>query len=228
MGVAVVQQQGVFAADGAAQGREPRHGWKGVATLRHEQAAGFHAQAQLGGQHVSDAVHGRLGGLGKLWVCGLAGDPACAQHHGFQLIGVEHERRQGKARAQHVAQAGVAFNLRALLAQGGNVAVKRAQADGHFVRQHSTRYRLAALAQGFKQLQQAGGAGGHGSRRASAHGKARCKSCACSAPPWRMHGLQSVVRPALPCGCAQWAPARWAGPAIAPGRCSWRLRVLRG
>lgn len=45
VGVAVVQQQGVFAADGAAQGREPRHERESIATRRHEQAAGFYTQA---------------------------------------------------------------------------------------------------------------------------------------------------------------------------------------
>jgi hypothetical protein len=30
--------------------------------------------------------------------------------------------------------------------------------------------------------------------------------------------LMYFIRPALPCGCARWAPARWAAPASAPGR----------
>ena len=63
------------------------------------------------------------------------------------------------------APAGVAFDARALFAQRGDVAVQRAQAHALRLRQLGAGDGVAIRAQVFEQLQQAGGAAGHGAPR---------------------------------------------------------------
>ena len=130
-----------------------------VVRWRHEQAAGFHRQAQRGWQHVADAVHHAVGGLRQLGVGGVVGHPARAEDQGFELVLAEHQRRQREAGAQQVSDAGVAFDARALFAQRGDVAVQRAQAHAQLGGQRGAGDGPAVGAQAFEQLQQAGGAG---------------------------------------------------------------------
>jgi uncharacterized protein involved in type VI secretion and phage assembly len=53
----------------------------------------------------------------------LVPHPARAQHQRLQFVGIEHQRRQEEAAAQHVADAGRAVDRRAELGQGLDVAV---------------------------------------------------------------------------------------------------------
>ena len=159
LGVAVVDLHLPFFADGPAQGGQPGFGRRG-GHGRHQQPAGVHGQAQMGRQGGADAVERMACSQGQLRV-GLMRHPLRAQHQGFDFFLAEHQRRQREAGTQQVAQPGFALDLRALLAQGGDVAVEGAGADLQRVGQHGRAHRPSVAAQGFQQLQQAGGAGGH-------------------------------------------------------------------
>ena len=154
-----------------------------VVRWRHEQAAGFHRQAQRGWQHVADAVHHAVGGLRQLGVGGVVGHPARAEDQGFELVLAEHQRRQREAGAQQVADARVAVDARALFAQRGYIAVQGAQADAQFGRERGAGHGLAVRAQAFEQLQQAGGTAGHGGAQIRRSGRRRGRPAG-----WRGHG----------------------------------------
>jgi hypothetical protein len=53
----------------------------------------------------------------------MAGDPLCAEHGGFDLVGRQHQRRQVESLLQNVAHAGLAADRHALSDQGRDVAV---------------------------------------------------------------------------------------------------------
>jgi hypothetical protein len=77
-----------------------------------------------------------------------------AQHQRFDFLCAEHQGRQHEAGAQHIAQAGFAFNMSALCLQRGDVAVQRAQADAQFSGEAGSAHRETVVPQGLQQGEQ--------------------------------------------------------------------------
>jgi len=139
--------------------------------LRGEQATGLHLQAQRLGQHAGQTL--QRGACGRCqFRIGMRHHPARAQQQRLQFIGRKHHRRQQEARSQLVADAGVAGDLGALPAQRVDIPVQGAQADLQSLRQLGAAHRRAAAPQFIQQMQQAGGALGHGYSGKSASGAA--------------------------------------------------------
>ena len=92
---------------------------------------------------------------------GTVGRPAHAEGDGFDFLCGEHEGRQGDVVAEEVADAGFAGDVGALAAQGVDVAVEGAGADGEFGGKGLRADGVFALAQGLHEVQEAFGAG-HG------------------------------------------------------------------
>ena len=156
--VLIVQHHLVLGADRAAQSGLPGLGWGAGLHVGDHQAAGIDCDAQLQRQGAADAVHRGAGGSGQLRV-GLQAGPARAQQQGFELIGIEHQGRQQKARPHLKANAWIALDGRALLTQAGDIAVDGAQAHLQGLGQRRAGLGLAGAAQQIEQAEQTGRTG---------------------------------------------------------------------
>ena len=111
----------------------------------------------LGRQDGGDLGERVARGAGEARV-GAALDPARAERQRLDLVEGEHQRRQREAGPQHVAEARLALDGRALRLQRGDVAIERAQRDAKLLRERRARDRRAAAAQRLHQFEQALGA----------------------------------------------------------------------
>jgi len=74
-------------------------------------------------------------------------DPARTEHQGFEFLAGKHQWRQQKSGAQHITDAGFAFDHGALRLQRGDVPVQSADADAQLLRQPAPAHRQAMAAQ---------------------------------------------------------------------------------
>lgn len=172
----IVHLHAMSVADGPAQSRQPRFRRR-AAPIRHQQAAGFHLQAQRRRQQAGDAVHRRAGRRGQFRVR-VCGHPARTEHHRLQFVLGEHHRRQHEAWPQSVADAGLAVDFSALFAQGFDVAVHRAQAHAQTLGQVGAARTAVPAVQFVDEAQQAGRSGAHAAQcaaRRQAPGRWSCR-----------------------------------------------------
>ena len=80
--------------------------------------------------------------------------PARAEYDRFDLLLAEHQWRQHEARAQHVADAGLAIDVRALGLERVDVAIDRAQRHAGRLGQRRSAHRMPVAPQYLDQVQQ--------------------------------------------------------------------------
>ncbi len=85
--------------------------------------------------------------------------PKRPEHQSLKLLRREHPRREQKSGFQNLANTGLALNRCALSLQAGDIAIKRAKAYIHAVRERFTAHRLTMTAQHVQQIKKAFGAG---------------------------------------------------------------------
>ncbi len=144
-------------ANGFADIAQVDHRRRQVHGRRDDQAGGFQLVGHVLGEHRDDLGQGILRRLAQPVIAAI-GHPAHAEHQGFKLFLAEHQGRQHVAGAQHIADTRLAFDVRALGLQRGDVAVEGAQRDFQLAGQFGARHRIAMAAQQLKQVKQSSGA----------------------------------------------------------------------
>ncbi len=128
-----------------------------VPARRREDARAQRALAKFGRQHGFDLEQRGLRAAGETLARERAHE-ARADDQGFELFGGEHQRRDVRALAQHVADAGFAFDRHAGELQVRDIAIDRAQRYRQRLGETPRRQRGAASAQGVDDEEQAIGA----------------------------------------------------------------------
>ncbi|OAS20844.1 hypothetical protein A5481_21060 [Methylobacterium platani] len=143
--------------DGAAQRRDvdPVRQRLGGAD---QQGRGVEPVAQVRRQHRGDLRQG-VAGRCRQRAVGPPRHPAHAEDEGLDLLLAEHQRRQGEARAQDVAEARLALDRRSLRLEAGDVPVEGTQADAGLLREMPAADGLAMAPQDLEQIEQAFGTG---------------------------------------------------------------------
>ncbi|WP_425277688.1 hypothetical protein [Mesorhizobium amorphae] len=94
-----------------------------------------------------------LGGEGEA-VIRLVTDPLCAERERLELLLGEHERRQQKARLQHITEAWLPFDIGSHCLEGADIAVDGPQGNASFARELNARHRTIVPAQHLHQIEQ--------------------------------------------------------------------------
>ena len=123
-----------------------------------QQAGGFYIGPEIVGQHRVDLGEHVARRLAERLV-GAFRYPARAEHERLDLFLRKHQRREHEAGAQHIADARLAIDRRALRAQRLDVAIQRAQRYAEFLGKHRTRDGTTMPPQHLDQIEQALGAG---------------------------------------------------------------------
>jgi hypothetical protein len=79
--------------------------------------------------------------------------PARTQHQRLDLLLAEHQRRQHEARAQHIAHARLAIDVRAFGLQRVDVAIEGAQRHARRLGERRAAHRMAVAPQHLNQVQ---------------------------------------------------------------------------